>query len=711
MARLKKLNIFDESCFQDSTIKEDIFYDKVDTLLSKEHIGYYIIGKSSFEYLNPRIYLCLDKHKEYYFARQKRKDKFFYSIPKLSEKHLFTHFPEYKSLINEILDNMFILDVSKDTLEKIIKGAYHFFKSLKSIGIILNSIHDINDAIQVKVCKELDNNNAGITTKTNLRKFFSFLEKFVKNFKSISFSNMIYENIKALPSSVVYQLDYFARIELNEIMNKVNEYENWMEELKTIELFSIENLARTYYEKLDRLGNSANSSNNIYKKIAINLHNINLNSWSRKNGNIIKYHNQEQEKTHKKLVEISRKGINIELNNEKMFAFWYKTLFPNYPFSKEIDDKYKFIYPSKKYFRLVANKSVVGLKIKKFDERIFPTANQIYPLILILMIREGVNSEVLRSWSITKNKYSNYEIGDMTPISLNIKGRKERSNSIIEVVIEKDSEQKRYIDFFLKWLKPIYEYTGQCAFFQYIGGVNLTKQCIWNKKDFFSTIEVSPYSFYKKYKIFDTDNLRLNSIAHNRLRPYSNYADYLRGYTEFVRQYKKSHQSIDTQIHYEFNTEWSNQKRYKIAKTQDLLVNLFKGKVIRNDDVLDLFTPGLFADCSNPKEPTYYGSKILKSNERCINWKKCLTECDKAYVIPKIHGKVIYAWIIYMEKEKNTFIRVTDWEEEYLLDYYAAMSVFNDFSDEEKQYIKENYFEYEDIVKMRFKKKVKIKEA
>lgn len=711
MARLKKLNILDAISFQDVSIKNDIFYDKTDTLLSREHIGYYITGKSSFEYLNSRIYLCFDKQKEYYFARKQRKEKFFYSTPKLSEKHLFTHFPEYEYLIKEILNNMFILDVNKDTLEKIIKGAYHFFKSLKSKGIILNSINDTNDEIQVKVCKELDNNLASITTKTNLRKFFSFLEKFVKNFKSISFNNMLYKQIKALPSSVVYQLDYFSRIELNEIINKVNEYDNWMEELKTMELFSIENLAKTYYERLDKLGNSSNSLNRVYNKIAINLYNINLNSWSTKNGNIIKYQNQEQEMIHKKLIEISKQGINIELNNEKMFAFWHKTLFPNYPFSKEIDDKYKFIYPSRGCFVSFANRSIVDLKIKKFYERIFPTANQIYPLILILMIREGVNAEVLRSWRVNKNKCGNYEIGDMTPISLNIKGSKERSNSIIEVVIQKDSEQKKYIDFFLKWLKPIYEYTGNYAFFQYIGGVNLSKQCIWNKKDFFSTIEVSPYSFYKKYNIFDTDNIRLNSIAHNRLRPYSNYADYLRGYTEFERQYKKNHKNINTQIHYENNTEWSNQKRYKIAKTQDLLVSLFKGKVIRNEIVSNLFTPGLFADCSNPKEPTYYGSNILKSNERCINWKKCLTECDKAYVIPKIHGKVIYAWIRYMEKQKSIFIRVSDWEKEYLLDYYAAMSVFNDFSDEEKVYIKANYLEYEDIVKMKFKKKVKIKEA
>lgn len=230
---------------------------------------------------------------------------------------------------------------------------------------------------------------------------------------------------------------------------------------------------------------------------------------------------------------------------------------------------------------------------------------------------------------------------------------------------------------------------------------------VWDLNSFFIVCN-STNSFFDKYKIYDKNNIEIKKINHKRIRPYTNYADHLRGYSNFLRQIKKGHNNIDTLLHYENSSEWSEQKMHNIAKTQELLVDIFQGKIKRGEHFsVELFQPGLYADCANTKEPTYYGAKQLNVDENCTNWRKCLTHCNKACVIPNIHGKAIYAWIEYMEKEKERFYNILDWEKEYILDYEAAKMVFNDFTEEEKLFIINDYSDYSNIVKMRFKEKSK----
>ena len=104
------------------------------------------------------------------------------------------------------------------------------------------------------------------------------------------------------------------------------------------------------------------------------------------------------------------------------------------------------------------------------------------------MIREGINAEVLRNWKVKKNKENEYTIGDRTPISLIIDAVKNRSNSIISTIISNDSEQLKYIEFYLKWLTPLYDFSNKTNFFQFMGGINLVNVSEWDKKSFFETI-------------------------------------------------------------------------------------------------------------------------------------------------------------------------------------------------------------------------------
>ncbi|PHR72797.1 MAG: hypothetical protein COA66_05960 [Arcobacter sp.] len=707
MPKLKKLKISEQILNLKKIDVENDFHDNVDSLLSDEHEGYYIIRKVTENNQMNRIYLSLEKQKEFHYARIKRGDKMFHTPPTLSKKHLFTHYPEHIKLIKEMMKKISLINSGRSTTIKVLKGFHIFLLGMNTLNQKLDSLMDIGDAIQIKIYRNSEANNILKTDKNRLRSFFGFLEKILPNFESIKYMGTSYNTLESLSSSLVYQLDYYSKIELSETMKNAEEYLGWMKEFETFELFSIENLARTYYERLDSLGANANSENRTYNKIAIELHQIELKSWTFKRKNIMKYKNKEQKENHKKLIEYAKKGINISIESEKMFAFWYKELLPNYPFEKKISEKYSFFNSKITALRSKLTHEI-GINFKNFTRRIFPTANGIYPLILLLMIREGTNAEVLRDWKIKKSKDGQYTIGDSTSMSLLIEGRKKRSNSIITTVISSDSEQKKYIDFFLRWMQPLYHHSKIDFFFQFVGGVNLTKISKWRDASFFETISESPYFLLKKYDIRDNDGQRVHTIAHNKLRPYSNYSDYLRGYSEFVRQYKKSHNGINTQTHYENNVEWKNQKRHSIARTQELLVNIFRGKIKRGEHTaLNLFDPGLFADCKNSKEPTFYGSKKLKDNENCINWKKCLTQCDKACVIPNLHGKAIYAWISFMDEERENFLTEHDWEKEYLLDYHAAKVVVDGFTEEEKKYCEQNYHDYQNIVKLRFRKKSK----
>lgn len=701
MAKLKKLQISEVAISSSAT---NCYIDMEEQLLAKEHINYYII-KNSNETTTNRIYLSFEKQMEFHHAKISRGDRMFHTPPSLSKKHLFTHFPEHEKLIKELTIRLSTAEIEYGYTIKILKGFYIFLYYINTLNYDLNSINDINNKLQVKIYKEVNNSSLSKQDKVTLRSFFNYLEKIMPEFIAITFNNINYSSIESLRSEIVYQLDFYSRVELSEIIQNAEEYLLWMEEFNSINLFSIENLAKTYYDEIEKYGNKRNSENRKYNKIAILLHNIELKSWSYRRGEEITYKNKEQEKTHKMLLDLANKGINIDIKDERMFSFWFKELFPNYPFEKAILEKYKFLFPSVNKLVYQVNKKV-AINFRKFTSRIFPTANRIYPLILFLMIREGINAEVLRNWKVKKNKENQYTIGDRTPISLIIDAVKNRSNSIISTIISNDSEQLKYIEFYLKWLTPLYDFSNKTNFFQFMGGINLVNVSEWDKKSFFETIIHSPDYLLKKYVIRDINGKKFNRIAHNKLRPYSNYADYLRGYSEFIRQYKKGHKKIDTQIHYENNVEWNNQKKYNIARTQELLINIFRGTIEREENLL--FEPGLFADCINPKEPTYYGAKLLRDNESCMNWKKCLTHCNKSCVIPKIHGKVIYAWFIFMEEEKEEFISQKDWEKEYLYDYHAAKVVFNGFTEEEKEFCKENYKDYMNIVKLKFKDKVKL---
>jgi len=338
----------------------------------------------------------------------------------------------------------------------------------------------------------------------------------------------------------------------------------------------------------------------------------------------------------------------------------------------------------------------------------------LYPFVLYFLINYGLNLETLKSWKVFKDNEGNYKLdADYLKPFVLINGIKNRSNSEVTTVVQSNSLGKIIIDFLLKHLKPLYDCSDNKEFFQYyycIGGVGIKQIC----SSYFTNINNSPheYSFYNQYEIFDLDGNRIKRLNHTYLRKSHTYQDFFKGKKEFERQIRKTHKSgSTTKIHYENqNFEWQEAKKHKIALAQNLVVGIFKGEITREEHkTVKLFEVGPMADCKDNKHPTFDNATDMKDNEYCIDWTKCLTRCNKSYVIPKIHGPVIFAWIKHMQDLKSEFIREVDWEKEYLVDYQAAKNTISFFTEEENEFCLKERYKHMSFIKMKFTRTSKIK--
>lgn len=414
------------------------------------------------------------------------------------------------------------------------------------------------------------------------------------------------------------------------------------------------------------------------------------------------------------LKEMSLNGRNLNIINKKYAYYWLKEIFPEYPYNNTISIKYKEIYITElKYIRNWI-RDHFNINLKLLDSKMYPQNNDIYPLYLLLLIKTGVNQEVLKNWEIKKNENGVYSlISDELDMFTIIDGIKERSNSNISVVLLNNSLEKKYLDFYIKWATKIYNNSENTKIFQYLnnsGGLSKKYQEI--NHSFTTNIKNSPTSFFKMYEIIDHEGKRVQSIDHTQIRKSHNYQDFLKGKSEFERQLRKNHKSTDTTNNYyeNQNFEWKGSKEHKIALAQNLIVGIFKGEINKGDHkTASLFEVGPIADCKNNKYPTFGNAPKLKDNEFCCDWTKCLTSCDKACVIPKIHGPVINSWINYMDNQREEFLRNQDWEKEYLIDYEAAKDTLSYFTEDEIIYSEKEAYKHDDFVKIKFIKTVKIK--
>lgn len=683
---LKKLNI----PILDKEIKKcDSLLDLIDSEYAIEHYGRYIIIPE-YKKKYSRVYLSHKLENEYLNKKNKK------SI-KITDLHLFEQYQNREPLLLSFIN--YIPNPCDKNFIKVIRGLKIFLDFLNTTTLKINCLIDIKKNFQRETYSYCQIKQYKQAKFDNLRYFFGFLEMNFKDFNAIDIPNKsqyINESKPALASSIIYQLDYYAREDIEKTIQNVELYKSWIEEFKLEDLFSLENLACTYYLDVAKWGRAGVSGFNILNKVAKSLHNIQLNSWKNiKNGKFY-YNSKNEELEHKRLLALSQKGKNIEIRNLKMLMYWHYTIFPNFPFDDKPNNKLKDVFPRRTRF-LERRTIKADTTVSEINNMMFPSSTVIYSFFLFLLIREGLNSNTLFNIKINKDN-GEIKLGNENNIALVIFDLlKEKSNIKYNLVIKKDSLQYKYIKFLLTWSRDIYLNSKSTCLFQFITTrYKISDYNIYN----LVTGHTIPDTFLKRYEIKDNDNNRIYRIEHSRIRSYKNFANYLHGLTLFERQMELGHSNLDTQKFYENNIEWTYIKHYKIAQRQNEIID-----IIRNDNQeseLSKLFQGPISDCKNPLKPTYINSKELKEDEFCSEWRKCLTQCDKSQVIPNIHGPVIYAWIKFMEEEKDKFIRYIDWEKEYAFDYYSAMNTFECFNDIEKEYSKKFAFKHKYYVATRF---------
>lgn len=684
-----------------------IHYDLKDKLYADKHYGYYLLVKisESSNVKNTRKYFYFKYKSEFYISKKNSGYKSFFTKPIKGKSCILDNRMNHKELIFEIISIIFDDIKSEKLTESLLIAIGIVIDILEKKGIVLNSIKYFKTEYQVLVYDTMEKNKIYKNQdKRDVTRLFSEFGILIDTFDLIlpKRYGLITERntLKELTSSMMYQLEYYSLKELAFIKEKVCIYASIVEQKNKI--LSCQNLLNTLFEEKKQKLNTKR----IYHKLLIYKLSIDFNI----DANVIfkKSPNKKELLIIEKLKKLSRDGIAL-FGEERYAVAWVKELFPYYPQNIELNKKYQKITKT-----LFARKIILqefGISVEEIDIYLYPGRITTYPLYLLLLIRTGLNSEVLLNWRINKIN-SKYKLcSDDLGFMIIVEGDKERSNSNVSCILKYDSDEMKFINFYLDWSKEIYNYSKNNRFFQYFNR-NSSKEIkveIFNSK-IIGYIKESPKSFFKKYKIFDIENKRVNFIDHRLIRKGHNFQEYLKGKSEFERQINKNHKgNITTKLYYENNSiEWTGLKKHKIARSQNLLVSIFKGNVLRNDSsVLKLFD-GTMANCKDNKKPTYLNAINLKEGEFCIDWTKCLTNCEQACVIPKIHGPVIYAWIDYMLKQKGEFIKEDHWEKEYLYDYNAAIDTIKYFTEKEKEFSKKMMNKHHEFVKMVYRKKVKL---
>lgn len=701
----KKLKILPVNSF---TNENKIHYDYNDSLFASEHYGYYLmctIPKSS-AIKTPRRYIDFDFKKKFYLEKNKLSSQEFSIKPKINRSCILNNRRHHKNFILEVIELIFHERKSVKLTESLLIALGIIIDILEEYNIFIKTVDNIKTEYQLIVYDYmLKENKYKNQDKRDVSRLFAELNILLNGFELIQPKRYGFTNkcspLRELSSSVMYQLEYHASKELKYIKDKVFEYREYLKQKENI--LSASNLICTLFEIKEK-NNSYHKS--TYCKILIKKLKF---DYSINASILLKEKLSDSDKNQiKKLRTISMKGISL-INKIEFAIAWTKELFPYYPRSLNINEKYQEISDELLARKFIKNE--FSITVEEIDLYLYPSRTTIYPLYLLLLIRTGLNSEVLLSWEIKKYN-SNYILdGDDLGIMTIVETNKQRSNSLISCVMKNDSDEIRYINFYINWCEQIFNFSTSKNLFQYInrGSSKDSKIEVLNTR-ILGYMKDSPKSFYKKYEIFNENDERINYIDHRMIRKGHNFQEYLKGKQEFERQIKKKHKSDKTtKNHYEDNSiEWNGLKKHKIAKSQNLLVSIFKGDVSRNESKLSKLFNGSMANCKNNKKPTYANAPELKKNEHCIDWTKCLTSCEQACVIPKIHGPVIYAWIDFMEKQKEDFINEDHWDKEYGFDYSAATDTIKYFTNDEKKFCKLEMINHIEFVKLVLKRTVKI---
>lgn len=681
--------------------------DKNEDLLSKEHYGYYLVTEKELDTKTRRVYFSINHKIEYYKSiEDKNKNRKKYDTYNLLNIENDLNYEIFVlGLVSKIFHNKIM---SRPNVRNILRGLKIIIDYLLENKIDLYEIYKLNHQTQINILKENEKESIGRLVLKAYYEINSISNEFIKyenlgifldgnevrRRKSLVEKNDLLE----ISPIVLFQLKDFVIKELDSRFNSYYNYINLIDNrydlinskniLKTLVFTSIHKNTLWWHTLINLLDEKDTEIYNTYK-----------NDFNKEN--LLKKGKE------KELEEYLRDSKILEKNIEMFFCVMYESG------ADLITDNLK----SKFCFGEINNASsfrrsfylLLGIKREFYIEQTLFDYNFLYLIYLLTLIETGNNAETLNSWEI-KNIDGKIILGIDKELVIEIEGYKNRSNSgTVSTLLSKKSKLYKYILMILDINKELYAKSEFKNFFQYYSTSRNKKMDI-QKSDrrFLGYVRENNNNFYNKYEIFDGLGKRVFWIDHTKLRKSQNYQMALQGKSSFERQLIKNHKSSDTtELHYS-TSDYKIDIKNKLGKTlEEIFEKIFKGTFNRN--IKQGNNIGLLSDCSDNKTPTYIGHN-LKEGYICLDWKKCLTMCDKCVVIPEIHGAAIYAWREYLLEIQNDYQEYFD-KEGFNYDLQATEETLSLFTNEELKYSEDNKYKYENLVRMKLTTTVKEEKA
>jgi hypothetical protein len=735
MARKKLKQPSDsKTTYERAKIKERPHFDFDCDVFAEEHYSAYLIVKNSSKAdrsrKHNRFYLDFQKEQEFLLKTKFGTQGLTAVNHKCKKTHLFSIHPTHKILIQTLISKIKPRE-KRNTVRNILYG----------INTMISLFEEMNKSIPEDPCKfSADIHQKCLTDAifegklivenqiTNLRAAWVFIRNNFGNsllgilpsqpFPQVQIEQLfIQEDEKhqvlhdreendEISLEVLFQLDYYSQIELNQVIESAKEYQQWIKELDLHgELFSRANLLKTYY-------NNYNSP--MIRNLYILLYKEDPRCWipyeqcqimidGKKSFKKV-YVSESNEVKHQELLAISETGIDISIKNEKMFAWWHKTLFPNWPFVKTVQKPYDNVIGNEKAWLSYYAKSS-GILLKDFHKRILPDINIVHLMYLRLLIDTTANTDTVSNTQVYKITDGKYRMGVIHHNLRMLNSNKIRSNTVTPSFIAKGTFTDQCVDFFTEWLTPIYSRSGSKSFLQYFNSEKILKLdpayiSTLNPKSKNNSRERVFFEKYEIYKSIEKTNIskskgnkkvlekkRVWWIKHKNIRPANNFKNYHLLYGEWVRAHVTMGQQSDQteKLNYR-KLSWKLGEEHQISLSQFDIQQFIEGKII--DEKLENAFEQPHCSCNDNGNPTFENAPIINDGEVCTSWRYCLTQCENSRVFPKHHGPTNMAWKIVLEQEHDQFIRTEDWAKEYGEDYEAVKTVIENLKPDDYEFAK-----------------------
>lgn len=713
-------------------------FDTTITTLAKEHQGTYLIvsniGKSFENYTHNRFYLHKENALE--FWNSNRTNLRGQEQLENAAYYVLSDHPDSKAFIDKFLAPL-KPNESRFSIKKTISGLNLLLSTLKSSNRLPQYPNELNEdhtkiltdtILQGKLSSGWAIRNLSAAWR-HIRMHFTECEKLGTLPSKPTVEKQIeelmkpgdqdwvdYSDDKEVTLEMLFQLDYYTQVELERIMRRVNEYQEWMRELAEMHapfskeelkkhngLFTRANLLKTFYSHTNH-----QNIRNYYiehfgedplfwivgkkKRKRVNGKEVTV-------GNI--YPSKEAEKRHQELLCIAKDGIDLTIRDEKMFAWWQATIMPNYPLVYEISDEYKTLISDPIGW---VHSHVGGTD---YSERICPSIYAAHLMLIRLLIDSEANVGTIYNTKVYKKEDDTYDVGAFHFRKRMLNAVKSKNNTVPMAYIDPSSFSEKCIRFYTKWAEKLYERSGDKHFLQYstngkfkhlyspeLGNQNPTLEQNQNRKS-------KGNRFFERFEIYKTVERRVNIgtkdehieaikervhwINHGNIRAACNFRNYHLLFGKWKRQHvdlahSQHSENVEEESYHQYS--WQMGDEHQLAMTLNTIEDHLTGKV--SNDILGNAFSQPHCDCKDNTSPDFEGAPKINEGEICTDYRNCLTKCGQSTVFADHHGPTHMAIQIIAEQERENTIRIEDWHKEWGSYLRVSKAVLRDIDDERK---------------------------